>query len=88
MYTEYSGIGLIEFNPEKAREALMAGSDQSNPLDTSDQVTANDVVAGAYEVMNNGINGHKVRYVWGQLSKNRLVNCSSLPSTYTRRMQA
>ncbi|WCS68727.1 hypothetical protein Goe19_00860 [Bacillus phage vB_BsuM-Goe19] len=78
MYTEYSGIGLIEFNPEKAREALMAGSDQSNPLDTSDQVTANDVVAGAYEVMNNGINGHKVRYVFGGNSpKTGSLDCSS-----------
>lgn len=77
-YTEYSGIGLIEFNPEKARQALMGGSDYPTDLTGSDSVTARDVVAGAYEIMNNGINGVKVRYVFGgNEPKKGKLDCSS-----------
>jgi 3D (Asp-Asp-Asp) domain-containing protein len=76
-HTEYSGIGLLPIDWEAAKESL--GLADLNDYTTGvDFVSSNKVVSGARDVMNNGINGVKVRYVFGGNSPLRgALDCSS-----------
>ena len=78
-YEEYSGLGIVPFNPKAAREAMeMAGSAGSGDSSMIDFGTSNRVVSGAKEIMEKGINGVKVRYVFGGNNPSRgKLDCSS-----------
>ncbi len=76
-YTEYSGMGIIPFDPKASRDAMQLDSNP-NPPGAVDFMASNKVVAGAKDVMNNGINGLKVRYVFGGNNPEQgLLDCSS-----------
>lgn len=84
--TEYSGMGIVEFNPEMAQQLIAQGGlndEYVNFLEGgasggTDNKTALAVVAGAKDILNNGINGVKVRYVFGGNSaKSGSLDCSS-----------
>jgi hypothetical protein len=65
-YTEYSGLGILPYDPVAAKKALMdGGGDTGSGSGTLDMGVAMKVVDGARNIMNNGINGKKVQYVFG-----------------------
>lgn len=87
--TEYSGLGILEFNPELAKQLMASGGLEDSYVDYVEGggggagggtpgTQALGVVAGAKAIMNNGINGVKVRYVFGGSSPNTgSLDCSS-----------
>jgi 3D (Asp-Asp-Asp) domain-containing protein len=64
-YTEYSGLGILPFDPEGAKAAMELDSSAGGNTTDVDFVSANKVIEGARDIMNNGIFGTKVRYVFG-----------------------
>lgn len=68
-YTEYSGLGILPYDPVAAKKALMDGAggstDSNTPISSVDMGLAIKVVDGARGIMNNGIAGRKVQYVFG-----------------------
>ena len=84
--TEYSGMGLVEFNPEMAQQVITQGGlndEYVNFLEGGGSGGTNNqdalaVVAGAKSILNNGINGVMVRYVFGGNSPAKgSLDCSS-----------
>lgn len=67
-FTEYSGLGLVEYNPELAQQSLNeGGSPTAGVLPISGEYVDKSisVVGLAYEILNNGIDGVKVKYRMG-----------------------
>ncbi|AYP68591.1 putative endopeptidase Spr precursor [Exiguobacterium phage vB_EalM-132] len=69
---EYSGLGLLPFDPEGALAAIkgdasyrIPGINADMPNGEIDMGSANSVVEMAKDILNSGINGVKVRYVFG-----------------------
>jgi cell wall-associated NlpC family hydrolase/3D (Asp-Asp-Asp) domain-containing protein len=78
-YEEYSGLGIVPFDPKAAREAMkLAGSVGSGDPSKIDFGASNRVVSGAKDIMENGIGGVRVRYVFGANDPFRgKLDCSS-----------
>lgn len=83
-YTEYSGLGILDHDPVGSREALIngggsfAGGGMGGGSGSINSNAANAVIQGARDTMNNGINGNRVRYVFGGDSPNTgALDCSS-----------
>lgn len=65
-YKEYSGIGILPYDPVAAKKALLdGGTGDSGVVGNVDGGLAFAVVQGARDVMANGISGTKVHYVFG-----------------------
>jgi hypothetical protein len=62
---EYSGIGILPYDPVAAKKALTDGGGDTGIVGDVDMGLAMAVVNGARGIMNNGINGRKVQYVMG-----------------------
>jgi cell wall-associated NlpC family hydrolase/3D (Asp-Asp-Asp) domain-containing protein len=78
-YEEYSGLGIVPFDPKAAKEAMeLEGGVGGDGLSGVDFGTSNRVVSGAKEIMEKGINGVKVRYIFGGNDPSRgRLDCSS-----------
>lgn len=77
-HTEYSGLGILPFDPQGAKEAMELAGSQGGDAGGVDFATSNKVVAGARDIMENGIGGRKVRYVFGGNSPfTGALDCSS-----------
>lgn len=70
--TEYSGLGILPYDPEGALAAIkgdasyrIPGINADMPNGGIDMGSANSVVQMAKDILNSGINGVKVRYVFG-----------------------
>jgi 3D (Asp-Asp-Asp) domain-containing protein len=59
--TEYTGLGMVPYNPAEARRAMQASKYLVSPISGSYLTKAQDVVAGAQYLMEQGT----VRYVFG-----------------------
>jgi 3D (Asp-Asp-Asp) domain-containing protein len=65
-FKEYSGLGILPFDPEGAKKAMEL--DDLDPIGDGDGINfadANKVVAGAKETMDKGINGVQIKYTFG-----------------------
>lgn len=76
---DYSGLGIVEFNPEMAQQLIAQGGlndEFVEYLGGSASGKALDVVSGAKDALNNGIDGKRVKYVFGGKTPPNL-DCSS-----------
>jgi cell wall-associated NlpC family hydrolase len=66
-YKEYSGLGVLPYDPVAAKKALMNGAPGTGTgtVSSVDMGVAIAVVDGARGIMNNGIAGRKVTYIMG-----------------------
>lgn len=80
-YTEYTGLGIIPFDPVGSREALQNEGSMGGAMGSvgsADSASANAVVQGARETLNNGVNGVRIRYVFGgNTPSTGSLDCSS-----------
>ena len=84
-YTEYSGLGILPFDPVGSRDALInAGNGVLGQGPVNDELYApstgdvDAVLKGARKTMTEGINGAKIRYVFGGNTPNSgSLDCSS-----------